>query len=258
MHFQFPSKCLRVFSTSIPSNRNPRRTPICRFSAEFDRLSNNAPRSCCLSLLKKVSAMNSPLIWGAIIVSYLILGAQSAVDTGIQNKNVDRTIDLTSQNVKVSYKITLVHKNKQPIAAYEFLVPQAQRDSLAFISIRDSAKKELKYIESNGAKGTTFAVSLPAASAASAASQVLYIDTVFTKSVHAFPTEIVQNEKQLVRYFGSAHFYSPYLTLTQKTTIHLASKNVESYTTVKPSSQSEATLTYGPYDNIAGRIMKFK
>lgn len=195
--------------------------------------------------------MHSPLVWGTIVVSCLVLAAQSAVDTGIQNKNVDRTIDLTSQNVKVSYKITLVHKDKHPIAAYEFVVPQSQRDSLAHISIRDSGKKELKFVESAGAKGTSFAVSLPAATAA-AATQVLYIDTVFTKSVHAFPTEIVQNEKQLVRYFGSAHFYSPYVTLTQKTTIHLASKNVESYTPVKPSSQSDSTLTYGPYDNIAG------
>lgn len=195
--------------------------------------------------------MQTPLVWVTIVVSCLVLAAHSAVDTGIQNRNVDRTIDLTSQNVKVVYKITLAHKNKQVISAYDFVVPKEQRDSLAHIVIRDSAKKELKYQEAAGQKGATFSVALP--TGAAGATQVLYIETTFTNSVHAFPTEIVQNEKQLVRYFGSAHFYSPYVTLTQKTTIHLSSKNVESFTAVKPSSQSEAVLTYGPYDNIAGK-----
>lgn len=194
--------------------------------------------------------MNAPLTWFTIVVSCLILAAQSAVDTGVQNRNVDRTIDLTSQNVKVAYKITLVHKNKVAISAYDFIVPQGQRDSLAHIAVRDSSKKELKYQETVGPKGATFTVALP--TSAAGATQVLYIETTFTKSVHAFPTEIVQNEKQLVRYFGNAYFYSPYVTLTQKTTIHLSSKNVESFTPVKPSSQSEAVLTYGPYDNVAG------
>lgn len=195
--------------------------------------------------------MQAPLAWVTIVVSCLILTAQSAIDAGIQNRNVDRTIDLTSQNVKIVYKITLGHKNKQTISSYDFVIPKEQRENLAHIAIRDSAKKELKYQEVAGQKGATFSVALP--SSASGATQVLYIETTFTNSVHAFPTEIVQNEKQLVRYFGNAHFYSPYVTLTQKTTIHLSSKNVESFTPVKPSSQSEAVLTYGPYDNIAGK-----
>lgn len=183
------------------------------------------------------------------VLSCFVWYAQSAVDVNIQNKNVDRTIDLTSQNVKISYKISLAHKDKLPISAYDFLLLEDQRAHLAFISIKDSAKKELKYVEEKGKKGVTFTVNLPAANSPT---QVLYIETVFTKSITPYPTEIEQNERQLVRYFGSAYFYSPYTTLTQKTTIHLSSKNLENFTAVKPSAQSDTTLTYGPYDNIPG------
>jgi len=73
---------------------------------------------------------------------------------------------------------------------------------------------------------------------------------VFTKSLLPYPTEIQQSDRQLVRYFGNAYFYSPFKTLSQKTNIQVSSKNVESYTTVKPSSQSDTTITYGPYENI--------
>lgn len=181
----------------------------------------------------------------------LIWSVQSAIDGEIQNKNVDRTIDLTSQLVKISYKITLEHTAKKNINSYLFLVPTSDRSALAYISIKDSSKKELKPTEETSQNGALFLVSLPA----NAPTQILFVETVFTKSLLPYPTEIQQSDRQLVRYFGSAYIYSPFKTLTQKTTIQLSSKNVESYTTVKPSSQSEATITYGPYENIAGKLL---
>lgn len=209
------------------------------------------------------------LLVAAVAAFVVVCGAATpTIDAAVQNRNVDRTIDLTGQNVKIVHKITLAHKTKQPITSYQFVLTTKQRSSLAFISIRDAAKKELKYVESTvpapkrAATAATaaitgnlvsYVITLPA-SATGAANTVLYIETVFTQSVHAFPTEIVQSEKQLVRYYGSAQFYTPYVTLVQKTTLLLSSKNVESYTPVKPSSVVDSTLTYGPYDNVAGEL----
>lgn len=172
------------------------------------------------------------------------------IDEDIQNKNVERTIDLTTQLVKTLHKITLEHKSKKDLVSgsYAFVVPLEQRDQLAFISIKDAVKKELKLAEEKVEQGIAFTVTLPSASA----NPVLYVETVFTKSLQPYPTQITQAERQLVRYFGSAYFYSPYKTVTQKTTIQLASKNVESYTPVKPSSQSDTVITYGPHENVAG------
>lgn len=173
--------------------------------------------------------------------------AQSAIDVEIENKNVDRTIDLTSQLVKISYKITLEHKAKKPISSYLFIVPNEEREQLAFISAKDSSKKDLKLTETASPKGATFSMNLPAGST----NAVVYIETVFTKSLKPYPTSIAQTERQLVQYFGNVYVYSPFKTVTQKTTVHLSSRNVESYTQFKPATQSDSTITYGPYDNVA-------
>lgn len=177
--------------------------------------------------------------------------AAAAIDVEIENKNVDRTIDLTSQLVKISYKITLEHKSKKPITSYLFIVPNDERELLAFISAKDSAKKELKLVETASPKGATFSMTLPPA--AGVANPVVYIETVFTKSLRPYPTSIAQTERQLVQYFGNAYVYSPFKTVTQKTTVHLSSRNVESYTQFKPAVHSDTTVTYGPYDNVAGK-----
>lgn len=186
-----------------------------------------------------------------LAVICLIWSVQSAVDVDIQNKNVERTIDLTSQLVKISYKITLEHSAKKNINSYSFVVPTSDRNALAFISIKDSSKKEIKSTEETSSNGAVFLVNLPA----NAPTQIVFIETVFTKSLLPHPTEIQQSDRQLVRYFGNAYFYSPFKTLSQKTTIQLSSKNVESYTALKPSSQSDSTITYGPYENIARKFI---
>lgn len=169
----------------------------------------------------------------------------NTIDSEIENKNVDRTIDITSQLVKISYKITLDHKSKKPISNYVFVAPIDECNKLSFISARDSNKKDLKLTQSKSATECTYSMTLSAGS-----TPTIYIETVYAKHLTPYPTEIPQSERQLVRYFGSAYFYSPYKTLTQKTVIHLASKSVESFTQHKPSSHSDTQITYGPYENV--------
>lgn len=185
----------------------------------------------------------------ALLVLCISSAVLSAVDVEIENKNVDRTIDLTSQLVKVSYKITLEHKSKKAISSYAFLLPTADCDKLSFISARDSSKKELKLSLTKGAGDCSYSMTLPGGQNSN---PVVYIETIFSKALEPYPTEIAQAERQLVRYFGSAVFYSPFKTISQKTTIHLASRNVESFTPVKPSVHSDTQIVYGPYENIAG------
>lgn len=183
----------------------------------------------------------------SIITLYLIGFSYSAIDADIENKNVERTIDLTSQLVKISYKITLNHVNKRNINAYSFVIPSNEREHLAYISAKDSSKKELKLTETKIAQGAEFSMTF---SPGNTPSPVVYIETVFTKSLIPHPAKIAQSERQLVRYYGNLYFYSPYKTVSQKTTVHLSSKNIESYTQVKPVSQSDSTINYGPYENI--------
>lgn len=190
-------------------------------------------------------------------VAVLFAGAAHSVhvtvDNGqVVNRNVERTIDLTGQNVKITHKITLIHKKQLLIDLFIFTMTYQEHQTLAHISIKDSAKKEVKFTESEGSEGMNYVAQLPTAQPNQ--SPVFYVETVFTQAIAAFPAEIAQSEKQLVRYYGSAYHFSIYQTIAQKTTILLSSKNVESYTTVKPSSLNEATLTYGPYDNVPGEF----
>lgn len=76
------------------------------------------------------------------------------------------------------------------------------------------------------------------------------VETIFPHSLTPYPSKITQAEKQLVQFKGNVYFYSPYKTLTQTTTVTLASDKVESYTdTIKPVSKTESKIIYGPYEN---------
>lgn len=190
-----------------------------------------------------------------LLVTFLISVAIGAVDVELENKNVERTIDLTSQLVKINYKITLEHKSKKAISNYVFVVPSSECDKLSYISARDSAKKELKYATAKTKTECSYTLTLPAGQSMN---PIIFIETVFTKALQPFPKEITQAERQLVRYFGNAVMYSPYKTQTQKTTVHLATRNVESFTQVKPAVHSETQIVYGPYENTAGELESMK
>lgn len=185
-------------------------------------------------------------ITAILLALQYVAGAQ--IDANIQNKNVERTIDLTTQLVKIQHKITLEHRTKKEFSSipYQFTIPSDERDKLSHITIRDALKKELKSTEQKTADGSVYTVAVTSSSP----TPVLHIEVVYSKALQPYPTQITQNERQLVRYFGNAYFYSPYKTVTQKTTVQLASKSVESFTTVKPSAQADGTITYGPYENV--------
>ena len=183
-----------------------------------------------------------------ILIAFLAVLAHRCSDAGavVEHKNVERTIDLTSQLVKINYKITLASSD---VSSYDFLVPASLASKLAFISAKDSLKKKIKVGEAKrlDSGASSYTLQFPAGSSPS----VLYIETVFTKAQVPHPTHITQQEKQLVRFYGQLYFYTPYKTATQKTTVLLSSRNVESYTQVKPVSHSDTTITYGPYENAA-------
>lgn len=198
--------------------------------------------------------MRNALIFGvaiSLLAIQCVAGVQ--IDANIQNKNCERTIDLTTQLVKIQHKITLEHRSKKEFASipYQFTIPSDEREKLSHITIRDALKKELKLTEQKTADGSLYMVAVTSSSP----TPVLLIETVYSKSLQPYPTQITQNERQLVRYFGNAYFYSPYKTIAQKTTVQLASKSVESYTTVKPSAQVDGTITYGPYENVERKLI---
>jgi oligosaccharyltransferase complex subunit alpha (ribophorin I) len=76
------------------------------------------------------------------------------------------------------------------------------------------------------------------------------VEVVLTNSLKPYPSEITQAERQYVLYKGNHYFYSLYQTKTQTSNVNLASDKVESYSQLKPTSKSDTTITYGPYENV--------
>uniref|UniRef100_A0A0C9RE18 Dolichyl-diphosphooligosaccharide--protein glycosyltransferase subunit 1 n=1 Tax=Fopius arisanus TaxID=64838 RepID=A0A0C9RE18_9HYME len=177
-----------------------------------------------------------------ILIFYTICLTQAK----IINKNVDRSLDISTQLVKELTKITATNSDGKPISVYTFIVPAADRKNLAFIAARDENKKELKYTEKVVDGNHQFSIAFPK----STATEVFTIEAVYTKKLIPHPSQIPQSGKQLVRYEGNLYLNSLYETKSQKLSVLLSSANILSYTQTKPFNVASNKIKYGPYENI--------
>lgn len=173
---------------------------------------------------------------------------QAEVNSNIVNKNVERLIDLSSQLVKITTSITIQNTGKDSVLNYVLALEPGSAGNLSYISARDSAKEELKL--SAGSQKNLFNLRFKQP-LAPARTTVITLEYVFANSLVPYPSSITQKERQLVRYFGNYYFYSPYITTKQTSTIALKSRSIESYTKLQPVTQTDSTIVYGPYKNIA-------
>ncbi|KAJ2940658.1 hypothetical protein O0L34_g14764 [Tuta absoluta] len=191
------------------------------------------------------------------VLSVAVISKSANVDTvssDIKLKNVDRTIDISSQLVKISAKITLENTGSSPVKQFLLAVEPSLDKNLAFIGAKDNGNRDLRVSETSvkgkDEKAKFWRVELkdPINAGVSA---VITTDAVFTKALQPYPTAITQQEDQLVKYIGNLYLYSPYQVASQKTNVVLNTKSVESFTKVKPFTQQDGTIQYGPYTAIA-------
>jgi len=174
------------------------------------------------------------------------------VKSNLINKNVERVIDLSSQLVKVSAAITLENTGKDTESNFLVVLEPNTSNNLSYISIKDSHKDELEVSQAKVEKysdNQMYSVKLNQPLAAGRTA-VVSVEFVFTSQLVPYPSSITQKERQLVRYFGNHYFYSPYPTSKQTTSVVVNSRSIENYTKLKPVSQSDSTITYGPYNDI--------
>lgn len=76
------------------------------------------------------------------------------------------------------------------------------------------------------------------------------MDEVFAHAMTPFPTKITQAEKQFVLFSANHYYYTPYTVKKQSATVSLATSSVESHSKLKPTSQSDNAITYGPYSDV--------
>lgn len=183
---------------------------------------------------------------------------QQDANSGIVNKKVDRTIDITSQLVKITCRIQIENTGQKPITSYSVVLEDPERLAAVTASIAKSGAEKgraslaITKKQSTGAN-EVWTVDLGSEDTVSpgSVSPTLDIEAVYTHSLTPHPTEILQSEKQLVLLNNNHYFYSPYLTKTQTTKVRIPSgSSVESYSKLKPTAQSDSVITYGPYENV--------
>nr|CAD7459342.1 unnamed protein product [Timema tahoe] len=177
------------------------------------------------------------------------------INPGLVNKQVDRFVDLSSQLSKLSNKITLENTGKSAVKNFLFTVEPEFSAHLSFVHAQtgDSSKTPLQVqpIKVEGHESEPFwQIEIDALQPGKTITVDIEIAYTYVLSPH--PAAITQNDKQLVRYSGNHYFYSPYATLKQSTTVTLNTRNIESYSKLKPVSQSENKINYGPYEKIPG------
>lgn len=184
----------------------------------------------------------------------------------IINVKVERNIDISTQVVKISQRIEV--KNKRPEPLVEYIVhfgDEAHDKHLSYIEaflIPNVTSKTILPVKitsvKDGEAGIAYSLRIDSLYQPSHGSTVeIEVDAVFTHLLEPYPREITQNDRQLVVYKSRIYFPTKYLTERQNTRVTVPSANgVESYTKLKPTSQTDRIITYGPYTSIPGTIYK--
>lgn len=179
--------------------------------------------------------------------------AADLVDPDLVVRNVERHIDLQSQLTKITTRVILDNSGKdRGIQRFLFCLDGAQRESLSYIAARvEPGKLELKVTAVKTVEGHRdklfYSIDL-ANHLAPRRTLTIEVETILTHELVPHPREIAQQEKQLVKYTGNVYAYLPYAVTKQTTYVALPSRNIESYTKIKPVSQTGSAIAYGPFE----------
>jgi len=192
----------------------------------------------------------------AFFLLFLTL-ANADVNPNLIYSKVSRKIDLTSQLAKVSTTITLENAGDKPTGVFHYAMDPSLVDKVAFISASakpenddEDAQLKMKEVFLPAHKDLkVLRVELPL-QLSTGKSVDVQVEEVFTHTMKPFPSKVGQSEKQQVLFTGNHYVFSLYKTKKQTTTVTLSSSVVESYSKLKPSSHSDSTINYGPYNDV--------
>ncbi|XP_057669104.1 dolichyl-diphosphooligosaccharide--protein glycosyltransferase subunit 1 [Diorhabda carinulata] len=174
------------------------------------------------------------------------------INNNLIYKNVDRTVYLTSQLVKITSIITLENTGKEPVQNILLVEDPDLVGKIAYNGAKDATSHDLNILsaEINNQGDKRFHKVILRQNLEPGRTTTVTVEEILVKSLIPYPSSITQKEKQLVRYFGNHYLYTPYTVAKQKTEVILSSKSIESYTKLKPVTQSDSTISYGPFTDI--------
>jgi len=183
------------------------------------------------------------------LFALLVVLGHACVHAEIVISEAERTVDLTSQLVKITTAITLENKGDATVKEFELAFPAAELEHLSYLDVSDKEDEEEKLSHSVTAGGK-FKVVL-ATPLKSGESASVNVEAVLTRFLKPYPAKIAQSDKQQILFTSTLYLYTPYTVTSQKTIVKLSSSSIESHTKTKPVSVNDNTITYGPYKDVA-------
>jgi oligosaccharyltransferase complex subunit alpha (ribophorin I) len=188
-----------------------------------------------------------------VVALFACLLGTTVAEGGLTVLNLDRTIDIASQLVQIVNKIKVENTESAPAKEFVFTVDPELTASISFVEATTKGDNTLKHkVAPIAGKDNVAAYKIELPSPLEKGKSIeLEVEVILTHYLKPFPIEITQKEKQLVKFVGNHYVYSPYKIVKQTTKVTLPSRNVENFTKLKPFSQSDTTISFGPYENIA-------
>ncbi|XP_055342822.1 dolichyl-diphosphooligosaccharide--protein glycosyltransferase subunit 1-like [Paramacrobiotus metropolitanus] len=200
---------------------------------------------------RKVSFL-SILFFAATVFS------QDTINNAVVVSEVERTLDASSQLIKLIEIITLETAGGSSTSSFLYFIEPTLQDRLAHIDARvvgkDKASSRVLDVKETSVKGheksKVYRISLPS-SLTGTSTDKIRVHSVYTHAQTPHPTEIGQQGHQLVQIKSNIYHYSPYQTRKQNLRVLLASSKIEAFSKEpKPVSDSGKEIKYGPYENI--------
>ncbi|RZF37283.1 hypothetical protein LSTR_LSTR005615 [Laodelphax striatellus] len=174
-----------------------------------------------------------------------------SISADVVLKNVDRSIDISSQIAKISHKITLENVGKKEVSSFLFAIDKLFEEKVAFLGGQPGSNLKVYRVKNQEHPDKQFWRIDLKEPLQQGKTTLVEIELVLSNALTAYPTKITQKEKQLVRFSGNHYLYSPYQVSKQTTTVNIGTRNVESYSKLSPVSQSDSVFNYGPYTQIS-------
>eukprot|EP00245_Coleochaete_scutata_P001832 TRINITY_DN12284_c0_g1_i1.p1 TRINITY_DN12284_c0_g1~~TRINITY_DN12284_c0_g1_i1.p1 ORF type:complete len:617 (+),score=139.67 TRINITY_DN12284_c0_g1_i1:64-1914(+) len=206
------------------------------------------------------------MAWQNAAVAILVIllahqGRGVVCSDGIVLTKVDRKIDLTTQQTKITLSLKVENKGSADVSEIILALLPGQAKQLSYVkAVVPSGKGKnrvpgplLQVAETaapNGAptNASFYSVTLEKQITAGGTA-TLEVFMILTQLMQPFPAEISQSDRQLVLYSDNAHLLTPYTVKYQVTRVSLASSNIQSYTKHDPSTSTGKEIKYGAYDN---------
>jgi len=176
----------------------------------------------------------------------LCVAMVTAAQGDLVHTRVHRFIDISSHIASTITSIEVKNEASQASSRYTVAVPSTRAESLAYISLETTQGNVSFVREPAAASGghMLFHAPLVLAPGETAAAKIY---TSFVGLLAPLPASIAQNENQLVKYTDTHHFYSPYRSQEEETTVELGTTVIESRSSLPPSKVAGSSLRYGPY-----------